>query len=76
MFVTLRTFYSLYKANGLSSALRYLLLTATAVAILDFLGEEIVEQFTGKLPVIAVDAIPHLGSLDGALDESRVLELL
>ena len=76
MFVILRTFYSLYKANGLSSALRYLLLTATAVAVLDFLGEEIVEQLTGILPVVTVDTVSHLGRLDSAQDESRVFELL
>ena len=76
MFVTLRTFYSLYKANGLSSALRYLLLTAAAVAVLDFLGEEIVEQLTGILPVVTVDTVSHLGRLDGALDKSCILQLL
>ena len=56
------------------SALRHLLGVATAAAALDFIGEEIGEQLTGILPVVAVDAIPHLRRLDGALDETRVLE--
>ena len=54
--------------------MRHLLGVATAAAALDFIGEEIGEQFTGILPVVAVDAIPHLRRLDGALDETRVLE--
>ena len=73
MFVKLRINTLLYKADRLS-ALRHLLQVATAAAALDFIGEEIGEQLTGILPVVAVDAIPHLRRLDGALDETRVLE--
>lgn len=50
--------------------------SATAVAVLDFFGEEIAEQFMCILPVVAVDAISHLWSFNGALYESGIFELL
>ena len=53
-----------------------LLLTTIATAAFDFIGEEIAEQFMCILPIVAVDAIPHLGSLDSALNETGILEFL
>ena len=54
----------------------YLFFSATTTAAAEFFGEEVREQLAGVLPVVAVDAVSHLGRLDSALDESRILEFL
>lgn len=53
-----------------------LLLTTTTTAAAEFFGEEVREQLAGILPVVTVDTVSHLGRFNGALDESRVFELL